>query len=259
MAYDDMVLDDRQLLDVFDAAKCEGALVMVQAEGFDSIRFMADRLEVEGRTAPAAHAASRPELVEREATHRVIALAELVGILIMVVHVSGREAIEQIEWARRRGLTVHAETYPQYLVLTAADLDRPGMEGARFVCSPPPRDAESQATVWRALAGGAFQTFSSDHCPFRYDDAAGKTGPKARVSFRGVPNGTPGVAARLPNQFVPLGRAQTGQHLVPPTLFLLGIRDPVADRLPGRLELPGKIILITTGANQIDHLTTELR
>ena len=201
MTYDDMVLSDRELLDVFAVAKAENALVMVHAEGFDSIRFMADGLEAEGKTAPSFHAAARPETVEREATHRAIALAELVGIPIMVVHVSGREAIEQIEWARRRGLAVHAETCPQYLVLTADDLDRPGTEGAKFVCSPPPRDAESQAAVWRALQGGVFQTFSSDHCPFRYDDEAGKTGPAARASFRAVPNGIPGVAARLPILF----------------------------------------------------------
>ena len=201
MTYDDMVLSDRELLDVFAVAKREGALVMVHAEGFDSIRFMADGLEAEGKTAPKFHAAARPETVEREATHRAIALAELAGIPIMVVHVSGRDAIEQIEWARRRGLTVHAETCPQYLVLTADDLDRPGTEGAKFVCSPPPRDAASQAAVWRALEGGAFQTFSSDHCPFRYDDPAGKTGEKARASFRAVPNGIPGVAARLPVLF----------------------------------------------------------
>ena len=201
MTYDDMVLTDRQLLDVFAVAKREGALVMVHAEGYDSIRFMADGLEARGDTAAMFHAAARPEVVEREATHRAIALAELSGIPIMVVHVSGREAIEQIAWARQRGLTVHAETCPQYLVLTAADLDRPGTEGAKFVCSPPPRDAESQAAVWRALAAGAFQTFSSDHCPFRYDDPAGKTGLRARASFRAVPNGIPGVAARLPILF----------------------------------------------------------
>ncbi len=201
MTYDDMVLTDRQLLDVFDVARREGALVMVHAEGYDSIKFMADRLETRGDTAPAFHATSRPETVEREATHRAIALAELAGIPIMVVHVSGREAIEQIEWARRRGLTVHAETCPQYLVLTAADLDRAGLEGAKFVCSPPPRDAASQEAVWRGLAGGLFQTFSSDHCPFRFDDPAGKTGARARASFRGVPNGIPGVAARLPILF----------------------------------------------------------
>lgn len=203
MTYDDMVLNDRQLLEVFDVAKQEGALVMVHAEGYDSIKFMADRLERAGRTAPYYHAASRPELVEREATHRAISHAELVDIPIMIVHVSGHEAIEQIEWARRRGLKVFAETCPQYLVLTADDMKGLNMDmtGAKYVCSPPPRDAASQEAVWRALSGGVFQTFSSDHCPFRYADDAGKTGPKARTSFRWVPNGIPGIAARLPILF----------------------------------------------------------
>ena len=203
MTYDDMVLTDRQLLQVFDVAREEKALVMVHAEGYDQIKFMADRLERGGETAPYFHAVSRPELVEREATHRAISHAELIGIPIMIVHVSGREAMEQIEWARRRGLKVYAETCPQYLVLTADDLKGLNMDftGAKYVCSPPPRDAASQAAIWRGLQTGAFQTFSSDHCPFRYADDAGKTGPKARTSFRWVPNGIPGIAARLPILF----------------------------------------------------------
>ena len=203
MTYDDMVLNDRQLLEVFDVAKQEGALVMVHAEGYDAIRFMADRLERAGQTAPYYHGASRPELVEREATHRAISHAELTGIPIMIVHVSGRDAIEQIEWARQRGLRVFAETCPQYLVLTADDMKGLNMDmtGAKYVCSPPPRDKASQEAVWRALSGGVFQTFSSDHCPFRFADDAGKTGPKARTSFRWVPNGIPGIAARLPILF----------------------------------------------------------
>ena len=98
---------------------------------------MADGLKSEGKTAPAFYAADRLETVERAATHRAIALPELVGIPIIMVPVSGRDAIEQIEWARRRGLTVHAEICPQYVVLAADDLDRQGTEGAKFVCSPP--------------------------------------------------------------------------------------------------------------------------
>lgn len=203
MTYDDMVLTDRQLLEVFSQAKQLGALVMVHAEGYDSIKFMVDRLEREGKTEPYYHAASRPELVEREATHRAIAHAELIGIAIMIVHVSGKEAVEQIQWARQKGLTVYAETCPQYLVLTADDLKGLNMDmtGAKYVCSPPPRDTASQAAIWQAVQQGVFQTFSSDHCPFRFDDAAGKTGPKARTSFRWVPNGIPGIAARLPILF----------------------------------------------------------
>jgi dihydropyrimidinase len=203
MTYDDLVLSDRQLLEVFTIAKEQGALVMVHAEGYDQIKFMTDRLERSGRTAPYYHAQSRPELVEREATHRAIAHAELIGIPIMIVHVSGREAVEQIQWARQRGLTVHAETCPQYLVLTADDLKGLDMDisGAKYVCSPPPRDRASQDAIWHALENGVFETFSSDHCPFRYEDDAGKTGPRARSSFRWVPNGIPGVAARLPILF----------------------------------------------------------
>ena len=122
MTYDDLVLTDRQMLDVFTVAREQGALVMVHAEGYDQIKYMSDRLEREGKTHSFYHAESRPELVEREATHRAISHAELVGIPIMIVHVSGREAMESIQWARRRGLKIYAETCPQYLVLTAEDL-----------------------------------------------------------------------------------------------------------------------------------------
>jgi dihydropyrimidinase len=203
MTYDDLVLTDRQLLEVFAIAREQGALVMVHAEGYDQIKFMTDRLERDGKTQPYFHAASRPELVEREATHRAISHAELIGIPIMIVHVSGREAMEQIQWARGRGLKIYAETCPQYLVLTAEDLKGLNMDmsGAKYVCSPPPRDRASQEAIWRGLETGVFQTFSSDHCPFRFDDDAGKTGPKARTSFRWVPNGIPGIAARLPILF----------------------------------------------------------
>ena len=203
MTYDDLVLTDRQLLEVFSVAREHGALVMVHAEGYDQIKFMTDRLEREGKTHSYYHAESRPELVEREATHRAISHAELIGVPIMIVHVSGREAMEQIQWARGRGMKIYAETCPQYLVLTADDLKGLNMDmsGAKYVCSPPPRDRASQDAIWRGLEGGVFQTFSSDHCPFRFDDEAGKKHPKARTSFRWVPNGIPGVAARLPILF----------------------------------------------------------
>ena len=131
MTYDDLVLTDRQLLEVFSVAREHGAFVMVHAEGYDQIKFMTDRLEREGKTHSYYHAESRPELVEREATHRAISHAELIGIPIMIVHVSGREAMEQIEWARGRGMKIYAETCPQYLVLTAEDLKGLNMDHER--------------------------------------------------------------------------------------------------------------------------------
>jgi dihydropyrimidinase len=98
-------------------------------------------------------------------------------------------------------LRVFGETCPQYLVLTEKDLDGLNMEGAKYVCSPPPRDEASQAACWEGLQTGVFSVFSSDHCPFRYNDPQGKLTPKGKTSFRWVPNGIPGVATRLPILF----------------------------------------------------------
>ena len=203
MTYDDMVLNDAQLLDVFDVARREKAMVMVHAEGYDAIRYMAKRLEEAGKTAPYYHAESRPQSVEREATHRAISHAELTDVPITIVHVSGRDPMEQIQWAKRRGMNIWAETCPQYIALTADDLKGLNMdfEGAKYVCSPPPRDLDSQRAIWEGLRDGTFDIFSSDHCPFRFEDDKGKDVEGARTSFRWVPNGIPGIETRLPILF----------------------------------------------------------
>jgi dihydropyrimidinase len=200
MTYEGLALSDLEMLEVMAVARETGALVMIHAENYDAIRFLTDRLERAGKTAPHYHAASRPIPVEREATHRAISLGELVDVPIMIVHVSNREAMEEIRRAQTKGLKVHGETCPQYLVLTAKDLEGLNMEGAKYVCSPPPRDEASQEACWEGLRTGVFSVFSSDHCPFRYDDH-GKLTPKARTSFHWVPNGIPGIAARLPILF----------------------------------------------------------
>src|ERR1700722_8433075 len=201
MTYEGLALNDREILEVMSVARETGALVMVHAENYDAIRFLTDRLELAGKTAPRYHATSRPIVVEREATHRAISLAELVDVSVMIVHVSNREAMEEIRRAQAKGLRVFGETCPQYLVLTENDLDGLNMEGAKYVCSPPPRDEASQAACWEGLQTGVFSVFSSDHCPFRYNDPQGKLTPKGRTSFRWVPNGIPGVATRMPILF----------------------------------------------------------
>ncbi len=198
MTYDDLKLDDAQVLDVLDVARTHGALAMVHAENADCIEWLTKRLEAAGRTAPRWHAHARPMLVEREATHRAIALSELVDVPILIVHVSGREAIEQIRWARGRGMSIFAETCPQYLFLTAEDLGiDDGYHGARCVCSPPPRDKANQEVIWSGLADGLFTVFSSDHAPFRFDDPQGKKPGGTEVPFRHIPNGIPGLETRL--------------------------------------------------------------
>jgi dihydropyrimidinase len=201
MTYEGLALSDREILETMSVARETGAMLMVHAENFDAIRFLTDRLEQAGKIAPRFHATSRPIPVEREATHRAISLAELIDVPIMIVHVSNREAMDEIRRAQQRGLKIMGETCPQYLVLTEKDLDQLNMEGSKYVCSPPPRDEASQQACWEGLQQGVFSVFSSDHCPFRYDDPQGKLAPKGRTSFRWVPNGIPGVAARLPILF----------------------------------------------------------
>ncbi len=201
MTYEGLALTDEQILKVMAVARETDALVMIHAENYDIIRFLTDSLEREGKTEPRFHGDSRPIPVEREATNRALTLAEIMGVPVVIVHVSNGEALNEIKRARRRGVKVMAETCPQYLVLTAKDMEGLNMEGAKYVCSPPPRDEESQQACWDGLMRGDFDFFSSDHCPFRYDDVQGKLTPKGRTSFRWVPNGIPGVETRLPILF----------------------------------------------------------
>ncbi|MFT5447435.1 MAG: dihydropyrimidinase [Gammaproteobacteria bacterium] len=197
MTYDDMKLGDGQILDVLSVARREQALVMIHAENSEAIAWLTRKLEESGRTAPRHHATSRPRPVEREATHRAITLSELVDTPILIVHVSGEDAVEQIRWAQGRGLRVYAETCPQYLFLTEDDLAKQGFEGAKCLCSPPPRDKANQQVIWDSLINGTFQVFSSDHAPTRYDDPKGKKLHGEGASFQYVPNGVPGLETRL--------------------------------------------------------------
>ena len=201
MTYDDMKLDDRQILRLLAVARRHGALAMIHAENADCIAWLTETLEAAGQTAPKFHADSRPMAIEREATHRAIALSEVVDVPILIVHVSGREAIDQIRWARAHGLRIYAETCPQYLFLSAEDLGGDGYEGAKCVCSPPPRDKGNQRVVWDGLSDGLFTIFSSDHAPFRFDDPQGKKPGGNEVPFHYIPNGIPGLETRLPLLF----------------------------------------------------------
>jgi dihydropyrimidinase len=206
MTYDDLKLADRQIIDVLAVARDEGAMVMVHAENTDCIAWLTERLLKAGKTAPRYHAEARPMLVEREATHRAIAYAELVDVPILIVHVSGREAVEQIRWAQGHGLRIYAETCPQYLFLTADNLglgDDPHRhrDGAKCICSPPPRDKANQQVIWDGLESGVFQVFSSDHAPFRFEGPDGKQAAGPDASFDKIPNGIPGVETRLPLLF----------------------------------------------------------
>jgi dihydropyrimidinase len=203
MTYDALKVNDRQILDILALARREGAMTMVHAENTDCIEWLTEKLELAGRIQPRYHATSRPNIVEREATHRAISLAELLDTPILLVHVSAKEAIEQIHWAQGRGLKIYGETCPQYLFLSEEDMggfDDTDWHGARCMCSPPPRDKANQEFVWRGLEQGILNVLSSDHSPYTLDKA-GKFASGDKAPFSKIGNGVPGIATRLPLLF----------------------------------------------------------
>jgi len=200
MTYDRLKIDDEPLLDILVAARESGALLCAHAENHGIISWMVKRLLARGYTQPKYHAISHARFSEAEAFNRLIGMAALVDQPIMIFHVSTAEGAKVIRDARGEGLKVFAETCPQYLFLTADDLDKPDAEGAKWMCSPPPRGASDQEALWQALELGDLQTISSDHAPYRFDET-GKLRAGSNPNFKQVANGLPGLETRLPLLF----------------------------------------------------------
>lgn len=204
MTYAALQLDDGQTLDILLEARRQKITTMIHAENGAVIDWMTRKLEEKKLFAPKWHVTSHPPVAEVEATYRAISLSEFIDAPILIVHVSSPGAASHIRQAQERGLPVYAETCPQYLFLTRNDLDREGFEGAKYCCSPPPREGSGDhEAIWKGLEDGTFTVLSSDHCPFLYDDNV--TGKKSCISeefpvghFKYVPNGLPGVETRLP-------------------------------------------------------------
>ncbi|MFZ2006405.1 MAG: dihydropyrimidinase [Stellaceae bacterium] len=199
MTYDLLKLNDRQMLDIMALARREGAMMMIHAENHDMIQWLADRLLANGMSQPRYHAVSHAGIAEGEATHRAVALSQLLDVPILIVHVSASDAIDVIRGAQTKGLKIFGETCPQYLFLTADDIGM-DLEGTKFCCSPPPRDAANQEAVWRGLQNGTFQVFSSDHAPYKYDET-GKLLRGDKTTFKDTANGVPGIELRVPLLF----------------------------------------------------------
>jgi dihydropyrimidinase len=260
MTYDPLHVDDAGLLRVLAAAKRLGAMVAVHCENYAAIGFMTQALIEAGMTAPKYHAWSRPPVVEREATYRAIALAELVDTPIQVFHVSAAEVAEEIARAQARGLKVWGETCPQYLALTAGHMDRPGFEGAKFMCSPAPRGPEEHARMWGMIRRGVLDVISSDHCGYSFEGSRGKAQNGRDVPFRDIPNGIPGLAARLPIVFsegVARGRITENQFVAltatnPARLYGLAGKGTIAIGADADLVLwdPGRKVTITNALMQ---------
>jgi dihydropyrimidinase len=193
LAYEGFRLSDHTLLTILDAVHRRGGLVMVHAENDAIITYRTAQLMEAGKTGPCCQPLSRPEAAEREAIHRALALAEVVGAAVYIVHISTGAGARELHAARRRGVDALGETCPQYLLLTERELDRPGLAGAAFVCSPPLRTARDNEALWQALADGTLQTVGTDHCPFFYH------GQKdcGWDDFSQIPGGLPGIESRL--------------------------------------------------------------
>ncbi|HTY36285.1 MAG TPA: dihydropyrimidinase [Bacteroidota bacterium] len=188
-----LMVDDATMLQVMLRAGSSGALVAVHAENGGVIDYLVKKAVSEGRTAPIAHALTRPAIAEAEAIHRVIAIARIAGVPVYIVHVSSKEGLDEIARAQQAGVNVSGETCPQYLFLTKEDLARPGFEGAKFVLTPPLRDLGDQEALWKGLEGNQLQVVSTDHCPFFFEPQK-KAGVR---DFTKIPNGGPGIENRL--------------------------------------------------------------
>ena len=195
MAYPNvLIVDDATIFKAMRQTAKNGALICMHAENGSVIDVIVQQALAEGKTAPIYHALTRPTVAEAEAVHRAIAMAEMAGVPVYIVHLSSEDALNQVREARDRGLPAFAETCPQYLLLSLEDnmVDK-GWEGAKYVFTPPLREKRNQPKLWEGLRQDNLQVVSTDHCPFCFEDqkALGKG------DFTKIPNGGPGIENRL--------------------------------------------------------------
>jgi len=196
-----LMLDDGALFKAMRLAGANGGMTCVHAENGAVIQVLIEEALAQGHTAPKYHSVTRPSILEGEATHRAIRLAELAEAPLYIVHLSAGEALAAVTEARDRGIRVHAETCPHYLFLTDEEYLRPGFDAAKFVMTPPLRDHNHQAHLWRGLKTDDVQVVSTDHCPFCFNaEPYGMKFSKqqGRDDFSKIPNGAPGLETRLP-------------------------------------------------------------
>jgi len=206
MAYPGVLMvDDATIFQALSHTAKNGALICMHAENGGVIDVIVRRALAEGKTAPINHALTRPVTAEAEAVHRAIALAEMAGAPVYIVHLSSEDALNQVREARDRGLPAFAETCPQYLLLSMEELARPGFEGAKYVFTPPLREKHHPPKLWDGLKNDQLQVVSTDHCPFCFEDQKSL----GKDDFTKIPNGGPGIENRLQLLFhhgVNLGR-----------------------------------------------------
>src|SRR3954463_5904357 len=186
-------IDDAELYHTLKLAKELGVVVTAHCENETLVAERHKELLGAGSTGPEQHEASRPPLVEAEGVHHLMTFAELTGAHIYIVHLSCEEALREALAARFRGVNVSVETLIQYLLLDKTDAERPNFEGAKYVMSPPLRDARNQDVLWNGLRSGLIQTVAADHAPFDFQSQK----PMGREDFTKIPNGIPSLEERV--------------------------------------------------------------
>ncbi len=186
-------VDDTELWQTLTLARELGVVVTAHCENETLIAELQAKLLAAGRTGPDAHHDSRPPVVEAEGVHHLCSFAGVTGATVYIVHTSCREAVEAAITARERGVKVYVETLIQYLLLDKTWAERPNFEGAKYVMSPPLREASNQKLLWDGLASGLIQTLATDHAPF--DFATQK--PIGKDDFTKIPNGIPSIEDRV--------------------------------------------------------------
>lgn len=194
MAYPGVLMvDDATIFKALSRTAKNGALICLHAENGGIIDVIVKRAIAEGKTAPIYHGLTRPVAAEAEAVHRAVAMSEMSGAPVYIVHLSSEEALNEVRAARDRGVPIFAETCPQYLLLSIDELARPGFEGAKYVFTPPLREKHHQPKLWDGLKDDHLQVVSTDHCPFCFEDQK----ILGKDDFTKIPNGGPGVENRL--------------------------------------------------------------
>jgi dihydropyrimidinase len=194
MAYPNVLMvDDATIFKALSRTAKNGALICMHAENGSVIDVIIQRALAEGKTAPVYHALTRPPRAEAEAVHRAIAMAEIAGAPVYIVHLSSEDALNEVREARDRGVPAFAETCPQYLLLSIEELERPNFEGAKYVFTPPLRPKHHQPKLWDGLKTDNLQVVSTDHCPFCFEDQK----ILGKDDFTKIPNGGPGIENRL--------------------------------------------------------------
>ncbi len=202
MAYPGVLMvDDADIYRTMRKVGTHGGMVNLHAENGVVIQALIEEALEEGNTSPKYHMLTRPQLMEGEATHRVIRIAELAEVPVYIVHLSAEEALEAVVEARDRGIHAFAETCPHYLFLTNEEYDRPNFDAAKFVMTPPLRDHKCQHALWRGLKFDDLQLVATDHCPFCFNEnrfGLLRSKQYGKDDFSKIPNGAPGVEFRLP-------------------------------------------------------------